>query len=70
MVITMIQLFNGETTFETIEQKKSLHTILKEFTAKDAAVQLSNMRGLHLMMSRSDLDIECSNSSRQDDLNE
>lgn len=56
--VALIQLFNGDTTYNK-HQKKNLEIVLKEIAAKKAALLIPNMRGLQFNLPRSDLDIAC-----------
>jgi hypothetical protein len=63
--LVQLQLFNGETSYPTSAQKAALATLLstgyrdKVKAAQSAALVLPVLRGLHFMVSRSDLEVIC-----------
>jgi hypothetical protein len=63
--LVQLQLFNGETSYPTSAQKAELTALLAAGgrdnvkTAQSAALVLPVLRGLHFMISRSDLEMIC-----------
>lgn len=58
-VIAMLQLFNGETSYETNQQKTALALMLPAADAKKAALCFPVYRGVSHRIARSDLEIVC-----------
>jgi hypothetical protein len=57
--LVALQLFAGETAFATGEQQAALRRMLPDPKARNAALQLPGLRGLHLKVYRSDLERAC-----------
>jgi hypothetical protein len=57
-VSATLHLFNGETMYDK-ENKEALSDLLKSKPAKIAALRIPELRGLHSMVSRSDLEEAC-----------
>jgi hypothetical protein len=58
--LVLLQLFNGDTSFTSNEQKNCLKTLLLENKgSKDAMLALPSIRGLQFMVYRSDLELLC-----------
>jgi len=59
-MLVCLQLFAGETKFETTEQKECLNRIIGECaSARAAALRFPAMRGQQFMVPISDLDVAC-----------
>jgi hypothetical protein len=57
-ISAILHLFNGETMYDK-ETKDALSDLLKFTPAKIAALRIPDLRGLHSMLSRSDLEEAC-----------
>lgn len=58
-VLVTLQLFAGDTSYETERQKGSLAEILRQNNARTAALLVAPMRGLQFFLLRSDLEVAC-----------
>jgi hypothetical protein len=55
----VLQLFSGDTSYNTEQQKKCLKKILVQKESAQAILKIPELRGLNFMIYLSDLDVFC-----------